>query len=180
MIIRYIGTSRKSNQLRNINIVRWESSYITTLLKFCWIYIRNIFLKFRVIDVEYIAKVPRSIVKLVYEIKPFGPLEVWHKILRYTWSGIVFGRVLHVESKDMTCGSLYYLSNLDILQYVIQNSTPPAILRLCIALFAVAEGWLLLDIGWFALFMYTTNTLYFIIHQVIPMYTFVHWYRKYI
>ena len=28
--------------------------------------------------------------------------------------------------------------------------TPP--LRLCIALFAVAEGWLLLDIGWFVLF----------------------------
>ena len=30
--------------------------------------------------------------------------------------------------------------------------TPPPILRLCIALFAVAEGWLLLDIGWFVLF----------------------------
>ena len=30
---------------------------------------------------------------------------------------------------------------------------PPPILRLCIALFAVAEGWLLLDIGWFVLFL---------------------------
>ena len=29
---------------------------------------------------------------------------------------------------------------------------PPLILRLCIALFAVAEGWLLLDIRWFVLF----------------------------
>ena len=29
----------------------------------------------------------------------------------------------------------------------------PPILRVCIALFAVAEGWLLLDIGWFILFM---------------------------
>ena len=29
---------------------------------------------------------------------------------------------------------------------------PLPILRLCIALFAVAEGWLLLDIGWFVLF----------------------------
>ena len=33
-------------------------------------------------------------------------------------------------------------------------SLPPH-LRLCIALFAVAEGWLLLDIGWFVLFVFT-------------------------
>ena len=32
-------------------------------------------------------------------------------------------------------------------------STPPPILRLYIALFAVAEGWLLLDIGGFVLFL---------------------------
>ena len=31
---------------------------------------------------------------------------------------------------------------------------PPLILRLNIAYFAVAEGWLLLDIGWFVLFFY--------------------------
>ena len=31
---------------------------------------------------------------------------------------------------------------------------PPPILRLNIAYFAVAEGWLLLDIGWFVLFLY--------------------------
>ena len=31
-------------------------------------------------------------------------------------------------------------------------TTPPPILKLCIALFAVAEGWLLLDIGLFVLF----------------------------
>ena len=30
--------------------------------------------------------------------------------------------------------------------------TPPPIFWLCIAFFAVAEGWLLLDIGWFVLF----------------------------
>ena len=30
---------------------------------------------------------------------------------------------------------------------------PPPILRLNIAYFAVAEGWLLLDIGWFVLFL---------------------------
>ena len=32
---------------------------------------------------------------------------------------------------------------------------PLSILRLCIALFTVTEGWLLLDIGWFVLFLYT-------------------------
>ena len=31
----------------------------------------------------------------------------------------------------------------------------PPLLRQCIALFAVAERWLLLDIGWFVLFMYS-------------------------
>ena len=35
---------------------------------------------------------------------------------------------------------------------------PPPILRLCIALFAVAEGWLLLDIGWFVLFLEWQST----------------------
>ena len=32
--------------------------------------------------------------------------------------------------------------------------TPPPILMLCIALFAFAEGWLLLDIGLFVLFFF--------------------------
>ena len=31
---------------------------------------------------------------------------------------------------------------------------PPLFLRQCIAIFAVAEGWLLLDIGWFVLFLH--------------------------
>ena len=30
---------------------------------------------------------------------------------------------------------------------------PPFFIRICIALFAVAEGWLLLDIGLFVLFL---------------------------
>ena len=34
---------------------------------------------------------------------------------------------------------------------------PPPILRLNIAYFAVAEGWLLLDIGWFVLFLSSQN-----------------------
>ena len=33
------------------------------------------------------------------------------------------------------------------------SNPPPPILRLNIAYFAVAEGWLLLDIGWFVLFL---------------------------
>ena len=36
---------------------------------------------------------------------------------------------------------------------------PPPILRLNIAYFAVAEGWLLLDIGWFVLFLYTVQII---------------------
>ena len=53
--------------------------------------------------------------------------------------------------------------------------TPP-ILRLCIALFAVAEGWLLLDIGWFVLFLSHslggfTNLLLYSLIKRIPCYT---------
>ena len=36
---------------------------------------------------------------------------------------------------------------------------PPPLLRQCIAIFAVAEGWLLLDIGWFVLFVLVWNNL---------------------
>ena len=40
---------------------------------------------------------------------------------------------------------------------------PPPMLRLYIALFAVAEGWLLLDIGWFVLFLtYLFNYMMYI------------------
>ena len=42
-------------------------------------YIGNIFSKFRVINGEYIVKISKGIVALVYEVKPFGFL-VWHKI----------------------------------------------------------------------------------------------------
>ena len=38
-------------------------------LKPCWIYIKNMFPKFRVIDGEYIVK--RGKVKQVYGVKPF-------------------------------------------------------------------------------------------------------------
>ena len=37
---------------------------------------------------------------------------------------------------------------------------PPLILRLNIAYFAVAEGWLLLDIGWFVLFLLVKSVTY--------------------
>ena len=40
-----------------------------------------------------------------------------------TRSGKMFGPVLHVERKHKNCASLCYLSNVDIFQYVTQNST---------------------------------------------------------
>ena len=50
-----------------------------------------------------------------------------------------------------TCGSpLHTLSKLYDVPVGFVN---PSILRLCVALFAGAEGWLLFDIGWFVLFL---------------------------
>ena len=56
----------------------------------------------------------------------------------------MFGRVLHVESKHTTCASFCYLSNIDIFQYVTQNSS-------CTR----------------------QNTLYFMNLELIPLYTLV-------
>ena len=52
--------------------------------------------------------------------------------------------------------------------------TPPPILRLNIAYFAVAEGWLLLDIGWFVLFFqrfgrFITSSQSSTLHSVISV-----------
>ena len=41
---------------------------------------RPIVSKFRVINGEYIVKISRGIIELVYEVKPLGFPEVWHKI----------------------------------------------------------------------------------------------------
>ena len=38
---------------------------------FCLRYIRNMFLKFRVINIEYIVKISRGIVKRVFKVIPF-------------------------------------------------------------------------------------------------------------
>ena len=46
------------------------------------------FRKFWVINGEYIVKISRGIVELVYEVKPFGFLEVWHK-KNYQYARIV-------------------------------------------------------------------------------------------
>ena len=51
-------------------------SEVFALFKFSWIYVRNMLSKFRVINGEYIVKISRGIVELVYEVKPFGFLEV--------------------------------------------------------------------------------------------------------
>ena len=54
---------------------------------------------------------------------------------------------INVRVQTIALSRLIYDSvKLNPTQPLIVNSTPP-ILRLCIALFAVAEGWLLLDIG---------------------------------
>ena len=47
--------------------------YVTSGLKFCWIYmyIRNMFLKLWVIDCEYIVEASIDIVKHVYKVKSF-------------------------------------------------------------------------------------------------------------
>ena len=50
-----------------------------------------------------------------------------------------------------SCASLH---NLSKLYDVPVGFVTPSLLRQCIAIFAVAEGWLLLDIGWFVLFLF--------------------------
>ena len=56
-------------------------------------------------------------------------------------------------SKRTSGAPLHTLSKLyaDPVGFV---TPPPFFLRQCIAIFAVAEGWLLLDIGLFVLFSY--------------------------
>ena len=63
----------------------------------------------------------------------------------FTWSGRVLDHNLHVESKHRTSAPLFYLSKIDIFQYVTQNST----------------------------YKRQKKTLYFIILELIPMYTLV-------
>ena len=85
--------------------------------------------------------------------------------------------LLHVASLMSNCfqkwpsgASLHTLSKLyDGLM------DPSPILRLCIALFAVAEGWLLHDIGWFVLFLinellYSLTFLSYSFHQPASLY----------
>ena len=63
-----------------------------------------------------------------------------------------------VDNKTAEFGKWCQLSTFFILclNYMIFPFVlPPPHLRQCFALFAVAEGWLLLDIEWFVLFFYT-------------------------
>ena len=66
-------------------------------------------------------------------------LNCWHP-----WWVVVFqsGRRVH---RFMLC------QNVVVFPLVLYPPLP--VLGLCVALFAVAEGWLLLDIGWFVLFL---------------------------
>ena len=70
----------------------------------------------------------------------------------YEWWGIIFrnGRRVHrliLFFWIIWCSPLFLL-------------TPPPSIRQCIDLFVVAEGWLLLDIGWFVLFLIKTYFLF--------------------
>ena len=49
------------------------------------------------------------------------------------------------------CTASYFVKTIWCSRWFLQNLRPPPHLRQCIALFAVAEGWVLLDIGWFIL-----------------------------
>ena len=73
-------------------------------LKVCWLYIANIFLKFRVIDGEYIVNLSRGIAKHFYEVMPW----MWDiksfsyqfenkSVINSTYSVYVF----HEESKKI-------------------------------------------------------------------------------
>ena len=49
------------------------------------------------------------------------------------------------------CTASYFVKLYDVPVGFVTPPPPPSF-RQCIALFAVAEGWLLLDIRWFVLF----------------------------
>ena len=52
--------------------------YLTEVLRD--IYIGNTFLKFSVIDGEYIVKISRGIIKHVYEVMMLGFVKIRHKV----------------------------------------------------------------------------------------------------
>ena len=58
------------------------------MYRFFWgsVYIRNMFLKYRVIDGENIVKISRGIVEHIYEVKTFRLLKVRHKVLKLAHS----------------------------------------------------------------------------------------------
>ena len=67
----------------NINI-KERSFFVLSIflvqLKFRWIYTRNMFLKFKVINGEYIVKISKGVVKHVSKVALFPFVKVRHKI----------------------------------------------------------------------------------------------------
>ena len=81
------------------------------------------FLIFRVIHGEYI-KIPRGIVKLVYEVKPFGLLEAWHKFLApYRWN---------------RGGDYRFPRRLSVSQSVLMSVRPSVRLSVCLSVHSVS------------------------------------------
>ena len=79
----------------------------------------------------------------------FGPFRyMWIQTVRSkllaSWWGIIFRNVRRVHR---------FILCQNYMMFPLVLNPPPPILRLCIDLFAVAKGWLLLDIGWFVLFL---------------------------
>ena len=68
---------------------------------------------------------------------------------------IILMRNYFPKRSSMHC--FKFCQNFMMLSLVLYT---PCHLRQCIALFAVAEGWLLLDIGWFVLFLKERNCIY--------------------
>ena len=66
-------------------------------------------------------------------------------ILKFTRGSAVFHNTMRKLTSIIQSLYLYFIK-------IVPFCPHPPFLRLCIALFAVAEGWLLLDIGWFVLF----------------------------
>ena len=84
----------------------------------------------------------------------FGPFRCKYKLFGLL-STLLASLMRNYFPKQPSGAPLHTLSKL--YDVPVGFVTPPPILRLNIAYFAVAEGWLLLDIGWFVLFMYSST-----------------------
>ena len=103
-------------QIKERSFFIWSMFFVQ--LKFCWIFIRNMFLKFRVTDGEYIVKISRGVVKQIYKVVPFRFVKVRYKIplitnlkqIRYEWSTVCTHRnpPLFVDKPCLQIAHIYF------------------------------------------------------------------------